>query len=347
MAAPHSLHEDPAEGQHSAPLGLHIPAWEPCCGERCGVRNRSYVRVGRISGLDCDKPVQLVRGCGAVRVTVCDNRRDDKCAPCSAKHRRYLVRRAEIGCELPGHIYLLTLTAPGTVQHDRLDPKLDGSFANSRHRLALPAWRRPDEARPPCRCALPAAGLEQWNPAAGASWNRFRTAISRDHQIEFLRVVEVQKRGALHLHVLVRSELPLDVLELQGHAIAAGFGCSLDLSRMPAARAARYVAKYAAKGYTERAAVPWRDEVLDKDTGEMRTRQMASYRTVSQSHGWGLTLRQIKEAIRASRVAARLAASEAFSSGGSAGDPSARPVGSLATCGRAESTGTSGDVGAG
>jgi hypothetical protein len=227
-------------------------------------------------------------------------------------HRRYLIRRAEIGCERPGHIYLLTLTAPGVCDHDRLDPKLDGRWARSDHPLALPGWRRPSEARPPCSCTLPPAGLEAWNPTAGKRWNAMRTNLTRGRHLEFLRVVEVQKRGALHLHVLVRSDLPLDVSELQGHALAAGFGCNLDLSRMPAARAARYVAKYAAKGYTQRGAVPWRDEVLDKGTGEMRPRQTASYRTVSQSQGWGLTVRQIRNEVKEGRARERAARAAAL-----------------------------------
>jgi hypothetical protein len=227
-------------------------------------------------------------------------------------HRRYLIRRVEIGCESPGHIYLLTLTAPGVDQHDRLDPKLDGLFANSRHPMRLPGWRDfKREARPPCTCCLPAGGLEEWNPAAGASWNRFRTNLRRGRDVEFIKVNEVQKRGALHLHVVCRSDLPLDVSELQGLALAAGFGCSISLDRMPAARAARYVAKYAAKGYTERAAVPWKDHVLDKGTGEMRVRQMAAYRTVSQSRRWGMTMCQIRAKQKESRERARAAAESA------------------------------------
>lgn len=301
MAAPPILHDDPARGEESGP-NVFVSAYEPCCGSSCGVRHRSYVRVGRVQGLDCEKPVLLVRGCGAVRVTKCEARREDKCGPCSSRHRRYLIRRAEMGCMAAGWIYMLTLTAPGVCEHDRLDPKLDGTWANSLHPLALAGWRKhPVESRPACPCRLPEGGLEEWNPTAGRRWNHMRTALARAVPgVEFLRVVEPQDRGALHLHVLVRSPVPLDVLALQAYALAAGFGCSLDLSAMPAARAARYVAKYAAKGYVVRANVPWKDHVLDKDTGEMRPRQTASYRTVSQSQGWGMTVSQIKAEIRAS-----------------------------------------------
>lgn len=203
---------------------------------------------------------------------------------------------------------MLTLTAPGEIAHQRLDPKVSGVFATSRHRQAEPGWRHVSEPRQACGCGLPAGGLEEWNPTAGARWNALRTNLRRNHELEFFKVNEVQERGALHLHVLIRSQTPLDVMEIHAHALAAGFGCSMDLAQMPAARAARYVAKYAAKGYTGRPEVPWKDHVLDKDTGELRVRQTAAYRTVSQSHRWGLTLRQIKESIRESLVRARAAA---------------------------------------
>ena len=236
------------------------------------------------------------------------------------------MRRAEEGCARPGIIYMLTVTAPGEEQHQRLDPKRDGRWANSGHVHALPHWRKRNTTRPDCACCLPAAGLEAWNPTAGACWNRLRLSLSRlpgvDGDLEYLRVVEVQDgkrqdhtgcppgcehgaRGALHHHVLVRVPVELDPAEVQRYAIAAGYGCSMDLSIMPAARAARYVAKYATKGYTGRGDVPWRDYVLDKDTGELVTRQTAAYRTVSQSKNWGMTLRQIRDQIKAERQRAR------------------------------------------
>jgi hypothetical protein len=124
--------------------------------------------------------------------------------------------------------------------------------------------------------------------------------------LQYLAVNEVQKRGALHKHILVRSAVALDPVEVQRLALAAGFGCSIDLAPMSDARAARYVAKYASKGYTDRAEVPWRGLVLDEDTGELELMlTMAKYRTVSQSRHWGLTLRQIKGAISESRARAR------------------------------------------
>lgn len=297
---PLSLPDSPEQLQR-----LHIPCkCKVHTGRPCGLRKRSYLRVVRVPGMACDRPVLLVLNCGELRVTECDSRREDKCGPCSAKHKRYLIRRAESGLELGGQQILATFTAPGTEDHDRLDPKLAGVWCNSRHRSPRLGWRRHCDPRPLCACALPAGGLEEWNPAAGARWNVLRLALSRlcDGQLHYFRVVEIQKRGAIHLHILLRVPVgaQLDPYEVQRLALAAGFGCNVDLSPMSDKRAARYVAKYAAKSYCERAEVPWKDEVLDKETGELRTRQMAAYRTVSQSRDWGLTLKAIRAAIRES-----------------------------------------------
>jgi hypothetical protein len=174
-----------------------------------------------------------------------------------------------------------------------------------------------------------------WNPTAASRWNHLRTLLSRyaedlGGRLEFFRVVEVQDgkrcdeadcgRGGLHLHVLVRFGVMPDPLEVQRLAIQAGFGCSVSLDRLPAARAARYVAKYAAKGYTHRSKVPWKawhsvvvDEGwVDYRTGEVHPEQteqrfgdcVATYRTVSQSKNWGLTHREVLEARKAAARAA-------------------------------------------
>lgn len=275
------------------------------------MRKRSYLRVARVPGMACDRPVLVVLGCGEVRVTECDSRREDKCGPCSGKHKRYLIRRAESGFFKPGRQYLVTFTAPGTEDHQRLDPKIGGQWCNSRHKSPRLGWRHHRDPRPECACRLPESGLEGWNPTAGARWNVLRLGLSRlcDGQLHYFRVVEIQDRGAIHLHVLVRvpEGADLDPYAVQSLALSAGFGCNVDLTPMSDTRAARYVAKYAAKGYCERASVPWRDEVLDKETGELRTRQTAAYRTVSQSREWGLTLKDIRAAVRDSLLRARLA----------------------------------------
>jgi hypothetical protein len=146
--------------------------------------------------------------------------------------------------------------------------------------------------------------LADWNPTAGQRWNHLRTLINRRGRVEFMRVVEVQQRGALHLHVMVWSPVPLDVLAIQRDALAAGFGCVLDLVPLDAQRHAYYVAKYVTKACDSRDEVPWRTDVLDESTGEIRPMHTdASYRAWSASREWGLTMRVIREALRARAIA--------------------------------------------
>jgi hypothetical protein len=141
-----------------------------------------------------------------------------------------------------------------------------------------------------------------WNASASAAWNRLRLALSRVTDLEYFRAVEVQRRGALHLHVIVWSADPLDVREVQELAIAAGFGCSVDLKPLRPEHA-RYVAKYATKGADARHVVPWRRivQVLDEETGELLDLVNCdpTFRTWSSSRRWGLTMREIRAAHRA------------------------------------------------
>ena len=157
--------------------------------------------------------------------------------------------------------------------------------------------------------------LAVWNAGASACWNRLRTALRRDHPtLEFFRAAEVQKRGALHHHLLIVSQGPLDVDVVQGAAMRAGYGCVLDLQRFPdVRRAARYLAKYVTKD-AEPADVPWAgDDVLDTRTGQLRPSDRATYRPWSASRGWGITMRQVRDAIAASvraSIAARQSVTE-------------------------------------
>jgi hypothetical protein len=132
--------------------------------------------------------------------------------------------------------------------------------------------------------------------------------------------VEVQRRGALHLHVIVWSSAPLVIGQVHDVAVAAGFGCVLDLRPIRSGRDARHasyvtksVASYATKASDQRAEVPWARVVLvlDDATGELteHVNPDPTYRVWSASRGWGLTMRQIREALRAHVARAADAAS--------------------------------------
>jgi hypothetical protein len=110
----------------------------------------------------------------------------------------------------------------------------------------------------------------------------------------FAGAVETQARGVLHRHVLVFVEGDLFHEDVQRLAIAAGYGCVLDIEPVRSAeKAARYISKYVTKASGDRAVVPW--ERLDPETGELVGKR-ARYRLWSSSRAWGVTMREIKAA---------------------------------------------------
>lgn len=271
--------------------GPSTPAHQPCECPRaeCGVRFTGYLRVAINHGLACDRPLLLVMSCGHRWVTRCRVSDVTKCRPCGEQNRRLVARKAEIGLTArpTWRTFLVTVTAPSTTEHLQWDP---GFLRGS---------------RPVCGCSA-APEVDDWNPSAGECWNRLRTALRRDHPaMEFHRFAEVQverNRGALHHHVLVVTPDPLDVLRVQELAMAAGYGCVIDVRAIPMgdeARAARYVSKYVTKG-ADRWRCKWRADVVDRATGEVtRAAAEPTFRAHSSSAGWGITLREIREAIRA------------------------------------------------
>ena len=247
------------------------------------MRFSGYLRLAIDHGLPCDRPLLLVMSCGHRWLRRCNLSDASKCGPCSEQNRRLVARKAEIGLTRrpDWRAYLLTLTAPGSIDHLQWDP----GFARG--------------SRLPCHCT--SSDVAGWNPEAGACWNRFRTALRRlSPDLEFHRFAEVQDRGALHHHVLLVTPVDLDVLALQDLALAAGYGCVIDLRAVPLgeeSRAARYVSKYVTKG-ADRAKCHWRTDKVDRTTGEVTEVTAATYRAHSSSTGWGITLREIREVIR-------------------------------------------------
>jgi hypothetical protein len=160
--------------------------------------------------------------------------------------------------------------------------------------------------------------LADWNASHGARWNHFVTLLRRlAPDVQFIRGCEVQDgarrgdkrgRGGLHDHVILRTRQALDERSIRALAIQAGYGHSLVLAnvQLGSSKEAHYVSKYISKSAGARLAVPWRADVVNVETGEVKRRLIkARYRTWSSSRHWGLTMKQLRAdaAVRARAVA--------------------------------------------
>lgn len=251
-----------------------------CVGTRDGA-HRMRVVGGVLPGSetrrDCDKPLRAVcrNGCGHVEFWRCDSY---GCVFCGALKKKRLARLVDGGAGI--HLangmlgYFITLTAPGTADH-----------------LRWYQGKRP-RRREQCGCHLHGYTDGLWNAQESACWNRLRTSLARDQRVIFAGAVETQKRGMLHRHLLVFVEDALVHEEVQALALAAGYGCVLDIEPVRSAeKAARYLSKYVTKASGDRAVVPW--EKVDQSTGEVSGKR-ATYRLWSSSRAWGVTMREIK-----------------------------------------------------
>jgi hypothetical protein len=236
------------------------------------------VRPSTRSRMDCDKPLRAVcrHTCGYEEFWRCDSY---GCTPCGELKKRRLARLVDNGAAT--HLangmtgYFLTLTAPGSTEgHKR--------------------WyqgKRPS-TRVVCGCESHGLSDGLWNAQESACWNRLRTALTRDRKVIFCGAVETQQRGMLHRHVLLLVDSELDYSEVQELALAAGYGCVLDLEPVRSAgKAARYISKYVTKSAGARSEVPW--ERLNESTGEL-VEKSPTYRLWSSSQAWGVTMREIK-----------------------------------------------------
>lgn len=266
-------------------------AWsQPCVGSGHGshrVLVVGYLQGPRPDGLDCDRPLLVVCGnCAARTVWRCKNHRESRCRSCSNRYRLRVRRIASDGmlsrCRT-GHQGMLTVTAPSSGGHL-------GWVVDWNHK----------EPRPVCSCDQKmAGGLGVWNASAGKRWNRLRGDLARLYPgLVYLRVVEIQERGAIHLHILVWTPKPLVLNEVQTLAMLAGFGCVIDYEESVGTGHAHYVSKYATKSTDQRQEVPWEQDRLDRSTGEVRAVTDAKYRNWSCSRDWGLTMKAVEAAIR-------------------------------------------------
>ena len=243
-----------------------------------------YVRSASHTRTDCHQPLRAVceHGCGEEQFWRCHVSAEVKCGPCSERNRKLLVRIIDQGLSDRadhGHRYLLTLNAPGDPGHSRYIPGKPGKHG-------------------PCPCWDHGKTLGHWNAGESACWNRLRLALARfTGGFAFIGSVEVQQRGALHRHVIVHSPVALLVEDVHALALAAGYGCVMDLQeiRTPA-KTAWYISKYVTKSSGQRQEVPWEADVPDRETGEIRRmKTTATYRTWSAAQSWGYTMKDLRE----------------------------------------------------
>lgn len=244
---------------------------------------------------ECESPLlaRCVCGCGSLAVWRCSNHRESRCRPCATRYRRRVQRLFEHGLTrldraTTGYLYGWTITAPGDPGHRRWHVGRRG-----RHEV--------------CNCGdVRAAGDGVWNASAGARWHVLMTRLRQKYPaVQYVSAAEVQDgkrggggRGLLHRHVLLHSlhEFDADLVQLLG--IEAGFGCVMDLQRLPlnVGAAARYAAKYCSKSVDQRGTVPWSRLTVDVETGEVSESTKPTFRAWSASAEWGMTMREIKDA---------------------------------------------------
>lgn len=249
--------------------------------------------------LPCVRPVRLTCvGCSWSFVKRCGSARTVKCGPCADTHRADVaaVGRSGWSDQPSSRGIWLTLTAPGT---DALP--FDSQCCT--HGPATPCSGS-------AGCRVEREPLALWHAELSQNWSWFVTDVRRllnpgltgppsswPVRVEFFKTYEPQKRGALHIHAMVRIDGVCTVRRFHAACRLArsrhGFGPQMksepiDLgSSETAARVAGYCAKYATKSADELPDVT----MLNWDTGEVTHGGLRSW---SASRRWGTSMAAVK-----------------------------------------------------
>jgi hypothetical protein len=247
-------------------------------------------------GLSCTRPLRLAcDGCGLLSVVLCRSSRSVNCPSCAADYRRRVTRVAGSGVVVSTSGLFVTLTAPGARAHSYGSGEL-------------------------CPCTPPGGvDLAAWNASAGDRWHRFvgdlrrllgtdvasldsrKRAYTRRRpaNLQYFKAAEVQTRGALHFHALIRRpgdgrKLFVSKGKLRALAIRHGFGHAVDVQALQTGHA-RYVAKYVSKACDDRKLVPWRRERRATPAdGRAVTVHRPTFRAWSASRAWGCTMGSVE-----------------------------------------------------
>ena len=274
------------------------------CVHAWGYAGRDGVTEDAKLAVGCESPYWLLCcGCRERRLVRCGRASMRMCEPCGLRNKARVHRVASSGFRLGEDGLFVTLTAPSWVEH--FLPNGD-----------------------PCRCTGGnCPDLASWNATAGKQFNRLLQDLRRywGNNVQYFKAAEVQRRGALHYHVLIRSSsfdgwvrtLAITVGELRRLALRHGFGHEVDVQAVQPKHWG-YVAKYASKAAGDRSDVPWRglrwvgghrfEDVVDSSTGEVvrvrigstERRQVpsarATYRTWSASRDFGDAMAYVRAA---------------------------------------------------
>lgn len=276
---------------------------------------------------DCHDPISYYcEFCNDRFVGVCNSQDSTQCAPCEGRWRVRVrtIARVPLLVAKKGSTLLVTLTAPGRQQHCLTHTYLDKKTGQRRPSVRCEGLANPDLFHSdcvPCLCGEVGHRLEtrqdmrDWNHRIVRRFNDFITDLRRTlpqfRDVQYFRAIEPQKRGALHIHALLRLKR-LAVLDDATMAVILkltlrhGFGHEVDVKRIGSGdldqvQAARYVAKYVSKAKTGETRFAWdyfkhcgADECSPTVmTVARRTHRRKLPRFWSCSRRWGLSYKAV------------------------------------------------------
>jgi len=248
-----------------------------------------------------------------VLLKACGTRRQTLCPPCASIYRgdafALVVSGLRGGKGIPEEVsnhpaVLLTLTAPsfGVVHRTTRDGTCHRSGPRCPHGVALRCGRRHVEGDPLlgqaiCPSCYDYDGAVLFNASVSELWRRTTIyalralgnlagmsvrSVAKEVRLSYVKVVEFQRRGSVHLHALVRLDAAGDDLDAPPERLSAELlGAALELA------ARRVSAPLAGSDTTDANRVRWGREldvtvVTDQDAGRRRAAAyLAKYSTKS------------------------------------------------------------------